>query len=79
MRSKGIDPKLSDKEYTRRSFLVTIAEDDELANWNELPFWTKAELVDSWTIVIIIANFFNICGIIFFIIPDEILSVSFEQ
>lgn len=58
--------------------MIRIAEENKLAQWQELPFFKKLEVVDSWTIVIIAGNFCHILGLIFFVLPDEVVSVTYE-
>ena len=69
---------LDKQQSSSEAFMIKVAEENELAQWQELPFLKKMEVVDSWTFVIILGNFCHILGLIFFVVPDEYVSVTYE-
>lgn len=44
--------------------------------WSQLPWQKKMKLIDTWTIIILFSNLFHAFGLIFVMIPADILPVD---
>ena len=43
--------------------------------WSQLPWKKKMKMIDSWTVIIILSNWFHIFGIIVQIIPQNTMHI----
>lgn len=52
-------------------FMMQIREDNKMNTWSQLPWRKKMKMIDTWTIVIIISNWFHIMGVMFELSPQD--------
>lgn len=56
--------------------MMQIREDNKMNTWSQLPWKKKMKMIDTWTIVIIISNWFHIMGVMFELSPQDQLKIS---
>ena len=44
--------------------------------WSQLPWQKKMKLIDTWTVIIFFSNLFHGFGLIFVMVPADILPVD---
>ena len=52
-------------------FMNQIREDNQMNTWSQLSWTKKMKMIDSWTIIIILSNWFHIVGIGLLLFPKE--------
>ena len=58
-----------------QEFMDQIREDNQMNSWSQLPWTKKMKMIDSWTVIIILSNWFHILGIILQISPSEVINI----
>lgn len=54
----------------------------EMANlnsWSQLPFKQRMQMVDYWTVIIILSNVFHVIACLTIVMPDYLSQVQSEQ
>lgn len=54
-----------------QEFMNQIKEDNNMNTWSQLSWTKKMKMIDSWTIIIIISNWFHIVGIGLLLFPKD--------
>ena len=67
-----------DEKDQMNEFMMQIRENNQMNTWSQLPWSKKMKMIDSWTIIIILSNFFHIFGILFEIQPGTLINVYFS-
>ena len=53
--------------------------DKKLNSWQQMPFKQKMQLIDYWTVIIVISNLIHLFGVILEIQPDDEVISSYKN